>query len=211
MSQNDIDAFVMSAYKGTLTPERVMTAVMTRGIPVNGQRSWDGYSALHIAVWKKLPELVVALLAAGADANVRNRYGSTSTFRAACSSTVDILQLLIEGGGSLNAADMNGKSPVVALVLSNEGDAAARLDTLLAHVELDLDVKFEGKTAEEWAVEAGRPKLAAAIAAEVGFLAGLLAARCGGSTGLLALLTYNARRSVDLRSCRFMVRMLCVV
>jgi ankyrin repeat protein len=113
-------------------------------------------------------ELVVALLAAGADANVQNSCGETSVWWGACKSTDDILQLLLDGGGSVNEPSKNGQTPLMALVRRNEGDSAARLRVLLSRPELGLDAKCEGKTAEEWAQEKGHPDLAQAIAAERG-------------------------------------------
>jgi hypothetical protein len=74
MSQADIDAFVWAAKIGPLTPEGVTRAVAS-GIPVNGRHSSDSWTALHWAVFLKRRDLVVALLAAGADANVTDNYG----------------------------------------------------------------------------------------------------------------------------------------
>jgi ankyrin repeat protein len=167
MSQADIDAFVFSAAWGPLTSEGVTTAMVTKGIPVNGLHSYYGSTALHKAVWMKRRELVVALLAAGADANVKSNRGVTSVrLCAAHDSTARILQLLIDGGGSVNEPDNFGQTPLIALVSWNNGDAAARLGVLLARPELNLDVTYKGKTAEQWAEAKGHLDLAQAIAAE---------------------------------------------
>jgi ankyrin repeat protein len=166
MSQAETDAFVDSVKDGTLTPEGVTTAVVTRGIPVNGRRSITGYTALNYAVGWKRRELVVALLAAGADANVKDNYGWTSVWWGAYYSTADILQLVIDGGGSVNEADNFGMTPLIALAWYNCGDVAARLEVLLACPDLDLDATYQCKTAEQWAVRKGYPELAAAIAEE---------------------------------------------
>jgi hypothetical protein len=164
ISQAHIDAFVRAAQLGTLLREG-LTASVAKGIPVNGQHSDNGCTALHFAVFNKRREMVVALLAAGADANVKNLFDQTSMWRGAVYSTADILQLLIDSGGSVNEPDIC-QTPLIAVVLSNKGDAAVRLKMLLACPELDLDAKYEGKTAEEWAVSNGHPELAAAIAEE---------------------------------------------
>jgi ankyrin repeat protein len=165
MSQADIDAFVDSAYHEALMPEGVKAAV-ARGIPVNGRDSYS-ITALHHAVTAKHCDVVVALLAAGADANVKDDFGATSVWWAAYDSTADILQLLIDGGGSVNEARKYGETPLIATVSkNNNGDAAARLQVLLAYPELDLDAAYEGKTAEEWAVSNGLSQLAVAIAEE---------------------------------------------
>jgi ankyrin repeat protein len=165
MSQADIDAFVLSASNFTLTIEGV-TAAVTRGIPVNGSHSSDGWTALHYAVHHQRRKLVVALLAAGADANVKDNYGRTSVWRGALQSTAEILQLLIDGGSSVNESDNYGLTPLIVLARSNNGDAAARLQVLLACPELNLDARYGGITAEEWAASKGDLELAVAIAEE---------------------------------------------
>jgi ankyrin repeat protein len=165
MSQANIDAFVKSAGKGILTPEGVTTA-LAAGIPVNGRQSEYGWTALHLAVDMKRRELVAALLAAGADANVKSKYGETSVWWGAVITTADILQLLIDSGGSVNEPMNGGETPLTALVRWSEGEAAG-LGVLLARPELDLDVTYEGKTAEQWAEEEGYSDYAAAIAEEV--------------------------------------------
>jgi hypothetical protein len=167
MSQSQIDYFVFAARFGVLTPKGVTAAVVTDEIPVNGQSNYlDDFTALHFAVLYKRRVLVVALLAAGADANVKNNHGVTSVWSAAFGSTADILQLLVDGGGSINNVDNVGQTPLIALVRWNRGDAAARLQVLLSCPELDLDSTYEGKTAEEWAVHCGHTQLAVVIAEE---------------------------------------------
>jgi hypothetical protein len=167
ITQDDINDFVWAVGEfNTFTPEDIQTAVLTRGIPVNARRSVDGWTALHYAVHRKRRQLVVALLAVGADPNVKNNSGVTSVFEGADWSTADILQLLIDSDGNVNEPNNHGQTPLIVLVTLNKGDAAARLEVLLACPELDLDAKFYWRTPEEWAVYMGRPQLADAIAVE---------------------------------------------
>jgi hypothetical protein len=161
MSQADIDVFVQSA-----RTECVMTAVVTKGIPVNGRHSCSGCTALHIALSLHHRELVVELLMAGANPNVKDGYGVTSVWWAAYDGNADILQLMIDGGGSVNEVTNYGQTPLIALVKNNFGDAATRLQVLLACPELDLDATYHGKPAEEWAVRGGRLELALMIVEE---------------------------------------------
>ncbi len=165
MSQGDIDAFIESVRYGTLTPQGVTTAV-ARGIPVNGRNSGWNTTALYYAVRFERRELVVALLAAGADANVKNRYGETSVWKGAFESTADILQLVINGGGNVNEPNNYGEAPLIAVGLWNKGNAPGRLQVLLACPELDLDATYQCKTAEQWAATADYPELVVAIAQE---------------------------------------------
>ncbi len=136
------------------------------GIPVNGRHSSDGGTALHYAVLRKRREVIIALLAAGADANIKNDIGETSVWLSAVGSFADILQLVIDGGGSVNKPDNYGQTPLIEFVSSVRGDAANRLEVLFACPELELDAKRHGKTAEEWAVIKGHPGAATLIAEE---------------------------------------------
>jgi hypothetical protein len=111
-------------------------------------------------------DLVAALLAAGANANIKVKYGETSVRWGASMSTAGILQLLIAGGGNVNEADNFGITPLIAAVRWNAHDAAAQLQVLLMCPELNLDATSHGKTAEEWAVVHCLPQLALAIAEE---------------------------------------------
>jgi ankyrin repeat protein len=119
---------------------------------------------IFAVAWKDY-ELVVPLLAAGADPNVKDAWDSTLVWWGAAESTADILQLLIDGGGSVNEPDKFGQTPLIALLRWNYGDAAA-LKVLLACPDLDLDAQYNGKMAEEWATAEGKLTLALAIAEE---------------------------------------------
>ncbi len=165
MSQADVDAFVASAEHGALTSKGV-TAAVARGVLINQRHSRTGRTALLESVIKKRREVVEALLAAGADANVTNNNGATSVLLSAWISSADIVQLLLTSKGSINEPDIYGQTPLIALVRYNYGDAAARLKVLLACPQLDLDASYDGKTAEEWATDAGRSELAVVIAEE---------------------------------------------
>jgi ankyrin repeat protein len=180
MRRIETDAFVTSADKCTLTPERVTQVVASRRISINGKHSCYGWTALQYAVYRKRPEVVVALLAAGACANVKIgdglasvyadscpiQHGITSVWLAAFSSNANTLQVLIESGGNVNEPAPDGQTPLLALVRNSYGDAASRLAVLLARPELDLDNKWKGKTAKRWAADEGYHDLAAAIEQE---------------------------------------------
>ncbi len=167
MSQAEIDYFItrVSAVYDSLTSKGVVTAVASKRIPVNGRRC-GGWSALHAAVHYQRRDLVVALLAAGANPNVKDDSGRTSVLEGAVWSTANILQLLIHGGSSVNEADDFGITPLIKLVRYNCGDVAARLQVLLACTELDLNAEYDGRTAEEWAVNTRCLQYAAAIEEE---------------------------------------------
>jgi ankyrin repeat protein len=165
-TQENLDAFISAAgWNLTFTYEGVVTAVGIKGIPVNGRASRSGgVTALHNAVFCRRRELVVALLAVGADTNMKNRLGDTMVSLSAWISTADIVQLLIHGGGSVNELGDDSQTPLIAAVIDNCDDITpTRLSVFFACSDLDLDATFMGKTAEEWAIEEGKPDLKAMI------------------------------------------------
>jgi ankyrin repeat protein len=166
MSQEAIDAKILSVCMGTLNGDGVKDKTGSEQVTINAQHSGTGWTALHCAVFHKHRELAIALLAAGADANMKDIHGRTSVYWGAYSSTTDILQLLLDGGGSANEPSNIGETPLMMLARHNVGDAAARLDMLLARPELDLDATFAGKTADDWALQIGLRTAAIAIATE---------------------------------------------
>jgi hypothetical protein len=144
-------------------PFPVIAKAAARGVPVNAL-SICGWNALHAAVHYGRRDMVAALLAVGADPNAKTVNDETRMLIATTHDAADILQLLICGGGNINDIWYD-RSPLISLVIECRGDRAAR-HALLACPELKLDVKCEGRTAEQWAVVKRREDLAEAIANE---------------------------------------------
>ena len=69
------------------------------------QRTADGTSALHWAVYHGDADLVATLLAAGADVNARNDYGSTPMAEAAIRGNVKILNALLAAHADVDSAN----------------------------------------------------------------------------------------------------------
>jgi hypothetical protein len=166
MSQFDIDDFVESVEDRRLTTGCVTTAVAIWGIAVNGRQRSGGRTALHLAVDRKRYELCVALLAVGADPNVKSNTGATSVWVGA-SRTADILQLLIDAGGDVNVHSDRSGTPLISHAISSSyDDEAAVLGVIFSCPDLKFDSKYKGKTAEQWATERGCFWKASAIADE---------------------------------------------
>jgi hypothetical protein len=91
------------------------------------------------------------LLAAGADPNVRDKYGRTAVRVCAWAGTTDILRQLLAHGGDVNTADSGGLTPLMAATYWCIGDVAARVDVLLGHVDTDLTAQLNGQTAAQLA------------------------------------------------------------
>jgi ankyrin repeat protein len=153
-----------------LTAAGVSTAVAS-GVDVNVHRC--GVFALHRTVETARDRsgsdglhTAAALLAVGADPNIKDTSGATAVWWAAYRGTAEMLQLLIDGGGSVNEADGCSRSPLVALVCMNTDDATDRLAVLLSRPELDLDVTYRGKPVELLLVPNPNQDCPAAITAE---------------------------------------------
>ena len=96
-------------------------------------RDSDGSTALHCAAWKGQRELIVYLLASGADVqahNTNDHWGTTALHAAAHANEAAIVQLLIAAGADVNARDMNGQTPLFHTTF-HKANAAAKV--LLQH------------------------------------------------------------------------------
>ena len=108
-------------------------------------------------------EGVREMLAAGADADARNRYGQTALMVAAQRGHVRIVEALVEAGADL---DVTAKYNLTALMLAIVAGHAA-VARIIAGAGADLRVKgtgapgFSEKTAYDLAVARGMTELSA--------------------------------------------------
>jgi ankyrin repeat protein len=92
--------------------------LLERDPKLASMRGPDGYPALHFAVGMDYREIVVALLKAGCDVDLRNKsdhtgsMGETALHNAAFWGREEIAQKLIEAGANVNAADKNQTTPL---------------------------------------------------------------------------------------------------
>jgi tankyrase len=78
-------------------------------------RDTDGSTPLHCATWKGHPEVVKALLTAGAEVNAINQndhWGTTPLHAAAHANQAVIAQLLLDHGANPKARDHEGRTPL---------------------------------------------------------------------------------------------------
>jgi ankyrin repeat protein len=113
---------------------------------VNASEKWRGQTALMWAAAQQQPEMVKALVAAGADVNARaivNNWarqvtaepraiyrpsgGLTPLLYAAREGCVECARALIEGGADINLADPDLISPLLMAVMNMQFDTAAYL------------------------------------------------------------------------------------
>ncbi len=121
------------------------------------QRTADGTSALHWAVYHGDTALVGKLLAAGADANVHNDYGSTPLSEAAVRGEVQLLRALLAAGATVEAANADGQTALMILARTDNVAAAALLISHGANV--NAHENWRNQTPLMWAAAEQRPAM----------------------------------------------------
>ena len=117
-------------------------------------KALHGSTALRLAIQNSKPEVVKALIAAGADVNARTENGSTMLIAASRGDDApQVLSALLEAGAEIDAADQAGRT---ALMLAARWNKAKVVDALLA-AGADVAMRDnEGKCAADHAAENGR-------------------------------------------------------
>lgn len=87
------------------------------GAEVNARASFGGYAPLHLAAAHCNREIVqdtcAALLAAGADVDARNKWGSTALWSAALAMRSDLVKFLVQHGADLESRDKEGRTALM--------------------------------------------------------------------------------------------------
>lgn len=96
----------------------------------------DGSTALHVASFFGLHQIVNRLLLAGADVNAADSNGSTSLMYAAAEGHSSVVEKLIQEGGFINTLDRRETS-ALHLAISFERDQVVRI--LLSYRETDVN------------------------------------------------------------------------
>ena len=93
-----------------------VTAVLARGVNLavdSCARSPDGFTPLHIAACLGYADVVAALIAAGASAEVVNAYGWTALHWAARNGHPGVVQAIVStGGGAAKMETPDGRTPM---------------------------------------------------------------------------------------------------
>jgi ankyrin repeat protein len=164
------------------TKRQDVTAVRTllaRKVDVNGQAA-DGSTALHWAAQRNNPQLVDALVRAGANAKASTRYNVPPLYFAALNGNTPIMERLIAAGADPNATAYEGQTMLMTAALSGRAEAV-RLP-LQRGAKIDAVEPYRGQTALMWAASEGNTD-AAAVLLEAG--ANVTAKSTGGFTPLL--------------------------
>merc|ERR1719453_2840128 len=83
------------------------------GVDVDGDESWDNWTALHMAARRGHVAVVELLLAAGAQVDLKGSLsGCTPLCYAAYRGELDVVRLLLNGGADKTIADRHGRKPI---------------------------------------------------------------------------------------------------
>ncbi len=113
----------------------------------------DGATALHWAVYRLNPELVAALLDAGANPSAKNREGATPMWLASVTSVPEILELLLHAGADANEKLPMGRTPL--MVSARTGNVEAMKILLDAGADPNAAEEDRGTTPLMWAADQG--------------------------------------------------------
>lgn len=127
------------------------------------QPASNGTTALHWAVYNEDALLVERLLAAGAEPDVVNDYGSRPMLEAAKAGNIEILRLLLAAGADVESANAEGQTALMTVARSDNVEAAQLL--LAQGAEVNARENWKEQTALIWAAAQGQPEMVAALIA----------------------------------------------
>ena len=122
-------------------------ALLKERVPVNERQS-DGTTALHWATHANDVEMTDALLRAGADPNVTNRYGVPPLWLACENGNPTLIAMLLAAGADVHA-ETTGEPLVMTATRTGNVEAVNAL--LAAGAEVDARETWRGQTALMWA------------------------------------------------------------
>lgn len=153
--------------------------LIARHVDVNAAEA-DGFTALHWAAQRDSLEIADLLLAAGAKAEAKTRYGITPLTMACTNGDAVLIEHLIKAGADPNGVSEEGQTPLMTASLTGKPDA---VKALLAHdAQVNAKEPNKGQSALMWAASEGN---AAAEALLIEFGAEVKAKSTGGFTPLL--------------------------
>ena len=102
-------------------------AALSRGLDPNLKKDLFGFTLLHVAAEAGHAEVCKALLAGGANPNVRNDLGQTPLHRAALQGRKDVVAVLLTHDAEPGVADNDGKRPCDLAELNGHSDLSRQL------------------------------------------------------------------------------------
>ena len=151
------DSGAMLAYylsSEILTEERIIALIKSPDSWVNVEN--QGSRALIYAVSNGYTEIVEALMAAGADVNIQNKYGKTALMFAAVNGYTEIAKVLMAAGADVNIQNKYGKTALMFAV--DRKDIEILKDLIAANADVNARDQ-NGATALMKAVEKRDPEI----------------------------------------------------
>jgi ankyrin repeat protein len=134
--------------------------LIAKKVDVNSTQP-DGATALHWAVYRNDPQMLDALLRAGANAKVTNRNGITPLYMASLYGSSSMISQLLKSGADAKAKGPNGETMVMVAARNGSPDAIKAL--LAGGADVNAKENLRGTTALMWAVEQRHPAAVKAL------------------------------------------------
>jgi ankyrin repeat protein len=132
------------------------------------QRSSDGTTALHWAVYNNDVAMVERLLKARADVNARNDYDASPLSEAAVVGNVDVVRRLLKAGADVESPNADGQTALMTIARTSNVEVAKLL--IASGAKVNASEQWRGQTPLMWAAAEGQPgmvKLLIAAGADV--------------------------------------------
>jgi len=121
------------------------------------QKSRDGTTALHWAVYNDDVDLVERLIAAGADVNAKNDYGASPMSEAAVVGNVKVLGKLLAAHADVESPNADGQTALMVISRTSNVEAAK---LLLKHgAKVNSREQWRGQTPLMWAAAEAQPAM----------------------------------------------------
>jgi len=121
------------------------------------QRTADGTTALHWAIYHNDSALVDALVAAGADVNAKNDYGATPMSEAAVVGNPQVIRKLLDKRADVESPNGDGQTALMIIARTSNVEAAKLLIARRANV--NAVEQWRGQTPLMWAAAEAQPAM----------------------------------------------------
>ncbi len=146
---------VLAARNKDAATVRAMLAASPR--PDVNEKSADGTTALHWAVYNNDVDLVERLVAAGADVNAKNDYDATPMSEAAVVGNVPVIRKLLAAGADVESPNADGQTALMVIARTSNVEAARLL--LKRGAAVNARERWRGQTALMWAAAEAQPAM----------------------------------------------------
>jgi len=134
-----------------------VAAISAPGVDVNSVEP-DGSTAIHWAAYNNNIELVRELLAAGAHADVTNRFGSSPLTEAVKLGNVELVRALLDAGADPDSPNQDNQTAL--MLASNIGSLEIAEMLIDKGADVNAMENFRGQTALMWAAAENHPDVA---------------------------------------------------